>query len=85
MRRVSTESRKARAFGAVDDQPAHVRDVEQADGATRGVMLLDDRAVLHRHRPPGKVDHPSAVSDMPVVKRRASEIRRSFHHQFRRR
>ena len=24
----------------------------------RGLMLLDDRAVLHRHRPAGKVDHP---------------------------
>ena len=56
--------------GPLEPQPAHVRDVGQADGLSRGVVLLDDRGVLDRHRPAGEVDHSGAVGDVPIVKRR---------------
>ena len=65
---------KRGGVGAVDDQPAHVRDVEQPDGPPRGLVLVDDRPVLHGHRPAGEVDHPAAVGDVPVVQRRAVEF-----------
>ena len=34
-----------------DNQLAHVRNVENADFASHGLMLVDDAGVLHRHEP----------------------------------
>src|SRR4029079_15750240 len=45
--------------GTLDEQLAHVRQVEQAGTFANAPVLLEDRAVLDRHPPPGEVDHPS--------------------------
>ena len=66
-RRVSRPSRKVPASRPFEAQSTHVRDVKQSCCASRRLMLLGDRRVLHRHRPAGEVDHPAAVSTMPGV------------------
>ena len=40
-------------------EAAHVGDIKQADGLTDRLVLVDDRCVLHRHLPAGKVHHPA--------------------------
>ena len=52
------------------DSP-HVGDVEQPGSVTDGLMLVDDRAVLDRHLPAGKVDHPTAVGHVPGIASRS--------------
>ena len=47
-----------------------MRNVEQAGGSARGVVLGDDRAVLDRHRPARKLDHAAAVGRVPIKQRR---------------
>ncbi len=50
--------------------PSHMGDVKESHPLPDRRVLLDDAGVLHRHRPAGKVDHPPAVSPMPLVKNR---------------
>ena len=45
---------------ALDQQLAHVRQVEQSRPLPDAAMLLEDRSVLHRHPPTGEVDHAGA-------------------------
>ena len=52
---------KAARIGPAELDPAHVSDIEQADGLPHRLMLLDDRRVLDGHFPAGEVDHPAAV------------------------
>ncbi len=53
-----------------EPQPPHVRNVEQPDCASHGIVLGHDRRVLHRHRPAGEIDQPPAVCGMPGMERR---------------
>ena len=46
-----------------------MRNIEHADRRPRGLVLLNDGAVLNRHRPARKIDHPAAVVDMPLIQR----------------
>ena len=46
--------------GSFNDQLAHVRDVENADIISHGLMFVDDPAVLHRHEPTGERNHSRA-------------------------
>ena len=55
---------------ALDEQLAHVREVEQADPLADRAMLLEDRRVLDRHPPAGELDHPGAEAGVPVGQRR---------------
>ena len=48
------------------EQLAHVREVEQPGSLSDRSMLVEDRAVLHRHPPAGEVDHPGAQRLMAV-------------------
>ena len=52
-------------------QPAHVADIEHADGVAGGVVFVGDRRVLDWHAPAGEVDHAAAVCDVPIVERGA--------------
>jgi hypothetical protein len=47
---------------------AHVIDVEQTGTVADGVMLIENAAVLHRHIPAAKLDHPCAERNVRVVK-----------------
>ena len=47
---------------ALEIKSAHVRNIEQAGCCSCGGMFFDDRAVLHRHRPAGEVDHACLVA-----------------------
>ena len=53
--------------GALESQPAHVRDVDDAHGRADGRVLFDDRRVLHGHGPAGEIDHASAMRHVPIV------------------
>ncbi len=55
--------------GALDDDLAHVRDVEKAGGVAHGEMLVDHSAVLHGHLPAAEVDHPGAHLFVHIVQR----------------
>ncbi len=68
-------SQKNRRAWPFEPQPAHVRNISDCNGISRGGMLFDDRRILHRHGPAGEIDHPCAVGDMPVKKRRSQQIR----------
>ena len=59
---VGHEGRGERGPGVrtLDVELAHVRQVEQADPFADGAMLLDDRAVLHRHQPAAELDQACA-------------------------
>ena len=58
-----------------EPQPPHVSNVEQPRRTSHGLMLLDDRGVLHRHVPATKLNHPSAVSHVPLMKRSLQKVR----------
>ena len=66
---VVTRWSQSQGAGAVEAEAAHVADVEEADAAADGLVLLDDGRVLHRHRPAAEVDHPAAVRPVPVEER----------------
>src|SRR5206468_6086969 len=54
---------------AIDDELAHVRNVEHADIVPHCLMFLDNTGVLHRHQPAGEWNHLRAKPDVLVVKR----------------
>ena len=82
-RRVGDERRRERqaGFGALDEELAHVRQVEQPDPFADGPVLLDDRAVLDRHQPATEFDQPRAERAVGVGQRAsggsAPRVRRS--------
>ena len=76
-RRVSSSARKTAAPGPLEPQPAHVRNVGDAHGRAGGQVLVDDRRVLDRHGPAGKLDHAGAVGDMPIIQ--GGVMKRCFH------
>ena len=53
-----------------DDQLAHVRNVEDADVFSHGLMFIHDAGVLHRHEPAAERNHLRAAPHMFVVERR---------------
>ena len=55
---------------ALDEQLAHVRQVEQAGPLPDRPVLLEDPAVLDRHQPAGEVDQPRAERAVRVDERR---------------
>jgi hypothetical protein len=59
-----------RAIGALDDELAHVRNVEDADIVPYRLMFLDDAGVLNGHKPAGECNHFRSESDVLIVKRR---------------
>ncbi len=61
--------------GPLEPQPAHVRNIGDGHGISRGVVFLDDRSILHRHGPAGEIDHPSAVGHVPIKKRGSQQVR----------
>jgi hypothetical protein len=52
------------------DQLSHVRNIEDADIVSHGLVFLDDARVLDRHEPPGEGNHSPAEPSMFFVKRR---------------
>ena len=54
--------------GALEVDDAHVRDVEHAGVAAHRVVLVDLRAVVHRHVPAAEVDHARAGGAMDGMK-----------------
>ena len=62
----------------VRDQLSHVRNIEDADVVSHGLMFLDDAGVLHRHEPAAERNHFRAEPHMFIVKRRF--LRRGFAH-----
>ena len=54
----------------VHDQLPHVRNIEDANVVSHGLMFLDNARVLNRHDPSGERDHSRAEPDVFVVKRR---------------
>ncbi len=52
---------------AVESQLTHVADVEQTHALTHRQVLLDDRRVLHGHRPSAEFHQAAAVRLMPLV------------------
>ena len=61
--------KKRRSVFTKKSKPAHVRNIEQSGGRARSVVLGNNRRILHRHRPTGKIDHPP-MGYMPIVQRR---------------
>ena len=59
----------------LNDKLSHVRDIKQPGRSARGIMFGHNRRVLHRHRPPGEVDHPAAMSGVPIGQRRFCQSR----------
>jgi hypothetical protein len=51
-----------------------VRHVEQRRGLARCAVLVDDRAVLHRHREARERHHPAAEPLVQGRERRASQL-----------
>src|SRR5690606_37872561 len=56
--------------GPFEAKATHVRYVEERRRLPRRRVFVDDRRVLHRHRPAGEIDHPAAMRDAPVVESR---------------
>jgi hypothetical protein len=52
---------------AGDIHLVHVRDVESASGPAHGMVLVDLRAEMHRHGPPGEIDDPCASAAVAIV------------------
>ena len=61
-----------------DNQLSHVRDIENTDGISHGLMFLHDAGVLHRHEPPGEWNYSRAELYVPFIKWRF--LRRGFTH-----
>src|SRR5216684_1031803 len=57
-------------IAVIDDQLAHVRNVEHADVLSDGLMFFHNAGVLNRHQPSGERHHLRAASYVLVVKRR---------------
>ena len=55
--------------GALEEQLAHVGEVEQARALAHGSVLLEDAAVLDGHRPAAELDQTGAQSTMDLDKR----------------
>jgi hypothetical protein len=55
--------------GALDQEPSHVADVEEPDALADGLVLLQDRGILHGHRPAAELDETAAVAAVPGVER----------------
>ena len=68
----------ARSRRPADNQLSHVRNVEDADVVSHGLMFLDDACVLHRHEPSAERNDFRAAPHMLVVKRR--RFSRGFTH-----
>src|SRR5205823_3281454 len=71
----------ARAWSA-EPELAHVREIEHPARRPNALVLVEDRAVLDRHLPPGEWDHPRAERAVLVEQRCAPQFfahRRSFH------
>src|SRR5207248_10132766 len=64
---------------AIDDKLSHVRNVEDAEGVSYGLMFINDAGVLNRHQPAGEWNHFCAEPHVFVIKRRFS--RRVFNHE----
>jgi hypothetical protein len=58
---------------AVEAQPTHVRDVEEARGCADGGVLIDDARVLYRHRVASERDHAAAELHVLLVDWGAAE------------
>src|SRR6266852_291441 len=65
-------------IAVIDDQLAHVRNVEHADVLSDGLMFFHNAGVLNRHQPSGERHHLRAASYVLVVKRRL--FLRGFGH-----
>jgi hypothetical protein len=63
----------------LDFELAHVADVEEADCAADGAVLLDDTRVLHGHFPAAERHHAGAGLDVRVVER--SALQRAVHER----
>ena len=48
-------------------QLSHVRNIEDADVVSHGLMFLDNACVLNRHSPPGERNHSRAEPNMFIV------------------
>ena len=66
-------------FGAVDFDLAHVADIEDADGAAHGVVLIDDAGVLDGHVPPAEIHHLGSQGAMNGIERSGFERGRGGH------
>ena len=68
-----------RGFEAVDFDLAHVADIEEADGAAHGVVLIDDAGVLDGHVPPAEIHHSGSQGSMNGMERSGFERGRGGH------
>ena len=55
---------------ALDEQLAHVRQVEEAGPLADGAVLLEDAGVLERHQPAAELDELRAERHVSIVERR---------------
>jgi len=55
----------------LDEDLAHVTDVEKADGLADREMFVDDAGILQGHLPSAELDEPRARGPMPFVERSA--------------
>ncbi len=80
--RVGDERRRERGPGLrpLDDELAHVRQVEQAGRRADGAVLLEDPAVLDRHQPAGELDDPRAQR-LVAVEQRGGQRRGHLGHR----
>jgi hypothetical protein len=56
-----------------------VADIEDSDGATHGVVLIDDAGVLDGHVPSAEIHHPGSKGAMDGIERRGFEGGRGRH------
>ena len=59
---------------ALDEELAHVREVEEAGPLADRPVLVEDAGVLDRHEPAAKPDQPCAEGPMDVDQRRFVEV-----------
>jgi hypothetical protein len=52
---------------SLDDKLAHMRNVEDADVVSHGLVFLDDAGVLHRHEPAAEGNYPGSAPHMLFV------------------
>ena len=69
----SAEASASPASGALDEQLAHVRQVEQAGPLADRAVLLEDPGVLDGHQPAAELDQPRAERRVAVAERRLVE------------